>query len=43
MTMNPYELAQLAADELRSYTGVDTYDLAIVLGSTLLVLRLVLR
>jgi purine-nucleoside phosphorylase len=31
--MNPYELAQLAADELRSYTGVDTYDLAIVLGS----------
>ena len=30
---NPYELAQQAADELRVYSGVDKYDLAIVLGS----------
>ena len=30
---NPYELAQQAADELRVYSGVDKYDIAIVLGS----------
>lgn len=30
---NPYELAQLAADELREKSGFDSYDLAIVLGS----------
>jgi purine-nucleoside phosphorylase len=30
---NPYELAQQAADELRVRSGVDHYDLAIVLGS----------
>jgi purine-nucleoside phosphorylase len=29
----PYDLAQWAADELRARTGVDHYDLAIVLGS----------
>jgi purine-nucleoside phosphorylase len=29
----PYELAQRAADELRSASGVDAYDIAIVLGS----------
>lgn len=31
--MNNYELAQRAADELRAQSGVDAYDLAIVLGS----------
>lgn len=30
---NPYELSEKAANELREKTGVDTYDLAIVLGS----------
>ena len=30
---NPYELATQAADELRVRSGVDAYDLAIVLGS----------
>lgn len=30
---NPYELAQRAADELRAQSGVDSYDVAIVLGS----------
>jgi len=30
---NAYELAQQAADELRVYSGVDHYDLAVVLGS----------
>jgi purine-nucleoside phosphorylase len=30
---DPYELSQRAADELRTATGVDSYDLAIVLGS----------
>ncbi len=30
---NPFTLAQLAADELRASSGVDHYDLAIVLGS----------
>jgi len=30
---NPYELAQLAADELRERSGVDAYDVAVVLGS----------
>ena len=30
---NPYELAQLAATELREVSGVDSYDLAVVLGS----------
>ncbi len=30
---NPYELARQAADELRSKSGVDSYDVAIVLGS----------
>jgi purine-nucleoside phosphorylase len=30
---NAYELAQRAADELRVQSGVDTYDLAIILGS----------
>ena len=30
---NPYELAIQAADELRVRSGVDSYDLAIVLGS----------
>ncbi|HEY1826096.1 MAG TPA: purine-nucleoside phosphorylase [Acidimicrobiales bacterium] len=31
--MNPYELATLAADELREMTGVSSYDVAVVLGS----------
>ena len=30
---NPYELARRAADELREKSGVDRYDVAIVLGS----------
>ena len=30
---NPYELAERAADELREQSGVDSYDVAIVLGS----------
>jgi purine-nucleoside phosphorylase len=30
---NPYELAQLAANELREKSGFDAYDIAIVLGS----------
>ena len=30
---NPFELAQRAADELRSRSGVDEYDVAVVLGS----------
>jgi purine-nucleoside phosphorylase len=30
---NPYELAQLAANELRNLSGVDAYDVAVVLGS----------
>jgi len=30
---NPYELAQLAADELRERSGVDAYGVAVVLGS----------
>ena len=30
---NPYQLASEAADELRVRSGVDAYDLAIVLGS----------
>lgn len=30
---NPYELAQLAANELREKSGVDRYDVAVVLGS----------
>ena len=30
---NPYKLARIAADELREMTGVDTYDIAVVLGS----------
>jgi purine-nucleoside phosphorylase len=30
---NPYELAQRASEELREKSGVDRYDLAIVLGS----------
>jgi purine-nucleoside phosphorylase len=31
--MDPYELAQLASTELRGRSGVDTYDVAVVLGS----------
>jgi purine-nucleoside phosphorylase len=31
--MNAYETARVAADELRIYSGFDTYDIAIVLGS----------
>ena len=31
--MNPYDLARSAADELRTRSGVDAYDLALVLGS----------
>lgn len=30
---NPYDLAQLAANELRNMSGVDAYDVAVVLGS----------
>ena len=30
---NPYELAQLAANELREKSGVGHYDVAVVLGS----------
>jgi purine-nucleoside phosphorylase len=30
---NPYELAELAAIELRTASGVDAYDVAVVLGS----------
>ena len=30
---NPYELAQLAANELRNLSGIDAYDVAVVLGS----------
>ncbi len=30
---NPYEIAQLAANELREKSGVDRYDVAVVLGS----------
>jgi purine-nucleoside phosphorylase len=30
---NPYKLARKAADELREMTGVDKYDIAVVLGS----------
>ena len=30
---NPYKLARIAADELREMTGVDKYDIAVVLGS----------
>ena len=30
---NPYELAERAAGELRERSGVDSYDVAIVLGS----------
>lgn len=30
---NPYELAERAADELRERSGVDSYDIAVVLGS----------
>jgi purine-nucleoside phosphorylase len=30
---NPYELAERAADELRERSGVDSYDVAVVLGS----------
>lgn len=31
--MNPYEAAERAADELRTSSGVDAYDVAVVLGS----------
>ncbi|MGD0055627.1 MAG: purine-nucleoside phosphorylase [Acidimicrobiales bacterium] len=31
--MNPYELARRASEELRDVSGVDRYDVAIVLGS----------
>jgi purine-nucleoside phosphorylase len=31
--MNAYETARVAADELRIYSGFDSYDIAIVLGS----------
>jgi purine-nucleoside phosphorylase len=31
--MNPYELAQVAANELREQSGVDRYDVAVILGS----------
>ncbi|MGH3732066.1 MAG: purine-nucleoside phosphorylase [Acidimicrobiales bacterium] len=31
--MNPYELAELASVELRERSGVDSYDVAVVLGS----------
>jgi purine-nucleoside phosphorylase len=31
--MNPYELAKVAANELREKSGVDRYDVAVVLGS----------
>jgi len=31
--MNPYELAKVAANELREKSGVDDYDVAVVLGS----------
>jgi purine-nucleoside phosphorylase len=30
---NPYELSQLAASELREQSGVDAYDVAVILGS----------
>jgi len=30
---NPYDLAQLAANELRNMSGVDAYDVVVVLGS----------
>lgn len=30
---NPYDLARRAANELRARSGVDTYDVAVVLGS----------
>ncbi|PSK96546.1 purine-nucleoside phosphorylase [Murinocardiopsis flavida] len=33
MTSNPHHTAQQAADELRSRTGVDSYDVALVMGS----------
>jgi purine-nucleoside phosphorylase len=33
MMTNPYELATQAADELRVRSGVDAYDVAIILGS----------
>ena len=31
--MNPYQLASRAADELRYMSGVNSYDVAVVLGS----------
>jgi len=31
--MDPFELARLASEELRSHSGVDSYDVVIVLGS----------
>jgi purine-nucleoside phosphorylase len=31
--VTPYELAQVAADELRERSGIDHYDIAVVLGS----------
>jgi len=31
--MNPYELANAASDELRSRSGVDSYDVGVVLGT----------
>lgn len=33
MSSNPRHIAQQAADELRSRTGVDSYDVALVMGS----------
>jgi purine-nucleoside phosphorylase len=33
MTTDPFELARRAADSLREQSGVDAYDLAVVLGS----------
>lgn len=33
VTTDPYSLAQDAADALRTHSGVDTYDIAVVLGS----------
>ena len=33
---NPYKLARRAADELREQSGVDRYDVAIVLGLSLI-------
>jgi purine-nucleoside phosphorylase len=33
VTTNPYELAQRASEELRALSGVERYDVAVVLGS----------